>query len=429
MPLRCAEVTLTAARPDKPMADPREVRIIQAEYGHEIAVLLYDHDTTLQTLMTRSQPVRIVWGLKGETSTFVGYVHHLADDQRPASTDTRRYVRVVCVGATDVLNSPASRQYRNATVAAVVSDVVRANQLSVLIEKHPFLWPQLEQNGDSDWAFLVATAKRIGWTLYGRNTDVRCHSRAIRYAGAQPFRFYGGDQSRARGVIHGFTIVQAETLAGNARKRRFVTTGVDQTGTVFTASTDPQRDLAGPRATDASLVAFRAVSSRSIAEANAVLAGEQELNRHYITAKATLSGSADVHAGGCIRMLGLGKDHDGYWFATRVEHIITQGGYNLSVEVGKDSLGDPAAPINGSLAPLRAMPGDTALRRVVHDGLALDVTAANRDRNVPPSIYTGAGLPDAVVPFNLAPRWRAGSIIERFMKPAARPAPVLSKGA
>lgn len=402
MPTVCAEVEILGGKPGgRPVQQPREVRIIGAEYKHEIAVLTYGYDAELKARCERGLPLRITWGWGTDRSQMHAAVHHVVVDREELHQDSTRLMRVVCIGATDALNPPAARQYAGIRVDALVSDVVRSQGFSVLVEKHHFAWPLLQQTHESTWAFLVACARKVGWTLYARNTDVRCHSRAIRYSGALTFRDYGPIAAeRLHGAVYAFDIVQAETLsAEDARKRRRIALGVDGQQNTFSSVIDTQPDLSGAGATRAVLEEYHLTSAGSIAEAEAEMAGDQEMNRHYIRARATVSGHALLHPSRAVRLAGIDAQHNGVWYTTRAEHVIDATTYRVHLELGRDGLGEPAVA-----RTVLAEPRSIATRQVVHNGLSTHLSAANLNQAAPATRWD-----------DIEKRWRASATTERFL--------------
>ena len=399
-----AEVFLERPRPESKMPAPREVRVVQAEYAHEIAVVTYVYTDKLLAAVSKGKPISVRWGWPPQIADFVGYVHHVAVDHEADRPGFPRLMRVVCVGATDVFNQTAFRQYRGVRVDAAVTDVVTAAGLSALIERHGYAWPLLQQEGQSTWAFLADCARRIGWTLYARGTDVRCHSRVIRNSGALTYRqaISEDDYNVDRMALYTFKAVQAETLKDAPSNRARVVRGVDSTGVLFTVTTGSPEALAGARALAPRLVEYTNTAAASVAEAQAILAGEQENNRHHIRAKATVTGDPRLHPARTVRLLGQGRDNDGLWYTTRVEHVLTGASYRAALELGRDSVGDSAAA-----RLVRVPPGDTSVRPVVQRGAALEASAL--DASAPAPRYADG-------------RWLSTAPVERVLPAVRRPA-------
>jgi hypothetical protein len=404
----CGEVTYLDGRPGaKAVRPPVEIRVIQAEYKHEIAVLTYIYDGALKERCERGLPVLIRYGYNDAPADLYGSVHHVVVDRQESSAQTR-YMRVVIVGATDPLNAPAANLYRNIRVDAMVSDLVRRFGYSALVEKHNYPWPVLQQAYTSTWAFLVAAAQKIGYTLYARNTDIRCHSRAIRYGGAIGYREAGAAQSEgARHVVHSFELVQGETLAQGARKRRRIAYGVNDRDEPFHTVVAGQIDQSGLAVTPTALDQYYLTSARSIAEAEAEMAAEQERNRHYIEARARVGGHAGLHPARAVRLVGLDAQNNGFWFTTRAEHVMDQKSYRVDLRIGRDSYGDV-----GNLDVPPADPRATSNRVVVHNGLSTRTTFGNINRDAPPTRWD-----------DTHGRWRAVAMVERILPPPNRRAP------
>lgn len=404
----CGEVEYFDLRPGaKPVQPPVEIRVIQAEYKHEIAVLTYQFDAKLKERCERGLPVRVRYGWNADPAELFGVVHHVVAE-RPENGSVVRFMRVVVIGATDPLNAPAANQYRSIRVDAMISDLVRTLGYSALVEKHNYVWPLLQQTHQSSWAFLVACAQKIGYTLYARNTDIRCHSRAIRYAGAVGFRDAGApNAANARHIVHSFNLVQGETLAQGAQKRRRIAYGVNDQNALFGTVLADQENLSGAAVTRTMLDSYSLTAARSIAEAEAELAAEQERNRHYIEAKARVGGHAALHPSRAVRLVGLDAQNDGFWYTTRAEHVMTQKTYRVDLNLGRDSYGDV-----GTQTVRPADPRDTSGRTVVHNGLTTRTTQGNVNRSAPDTRWDATNK-----------RWRAVAGVERIMPAPNRRSP------
>lgn len=403
MTLLCADINFPFLRPGvaQPNQQARDLRVLQAEWAHEVAVITYDYDETFKNLCRKGTAVTINYGNFPDRSIYVGTVHHVAVEKL-SDTSVPRSMQVVCIGPTDPLNQPGTGQYRDTRIDALVGAIAGQVGLSSLLEVHPYAWPLLQQLNQSTWSFLVASARRAGWTLYPQGTDLRCHGRAIRYSGSPTFTDMGaGSVDRPRAAVYAFAVVHGETLADGATKRDRVLQGVDASGTLFTTSTGQQAALGGPRAVSAQLPEYRKLAADSVTEADALLAGEQELNRHYISATATVSGDVRVHAGRSVRLLGVGRDYSGYWFAEKVEHRITETIYQLGLTLGRDSLGDRPQPARNITDRPRAVvnngtlvtPNPASFRQTAPTGYWHDITSSWRSmsptsRFLPPPIRT-----------------------------------------
>lgn len=398
-----------AAGAKVPTEDPQKLRVIQAEYGHEVAVVTYRYTDVVRTQFPTGTPVIITYGRAPKQRVFVGTVDHIALSQEVSVSGSPQMMDVVFIGPTSPLNGSGAAQYRNVRADAVVSDQANRAGFSALVETAPFQWPLIQQVNQATWPFLVSVAQRVGWTLYPSATDIRCHSRAIRFDGTATFKNYGGlNANKIDGALYAFEIVHAETLNADVRKRDRIAQGVDTTGTVYTTATGQQQALSGPRFVVAKQTEYATTTARSIGEANAVIAGQQELNRHYIRAQVELSGTASVHPGNSVRLLNNSKDYDGYWYVERVEHSFAASSYRTTATVGRDSLGDyQHAPVS-AVDPTRV---------VVHDGISIAPSASSLRETAPAPFYSDNTL-----------SWRATAPLTRnYPSPIRRP-PVVING-
>lgn len=374
------EVQLPGSRLKEPLPAPRQVRILQSEYCHEVVEITYPYSERIRTLLVQGTPVKVIWGTAANTANFAAKVHTVSYRDEPFGGPAQRTIVATCSGATDSLNINRSfTQYRDTPVTTVASGLVPKAGLSLMIEKHPFRWPLLKQDGMSDWEFLVECAKKVGWTMYGRNTDVRFHSRAIRADNAPLFYDRIGNLENLidRQYIRDFEIVQSESLGSGERKRKRAAFAIEPrpytaaTATtpelrrrpkVFYAEARPLKGVSGKSKSPATLKEYRRqIRASNVFEARAILEGEQESNRHHIQGRASLNGDSTVHVGMSIRLAAVNTDHNGLWYVTKAEHILTPTEYVLNVELGRDGIGDPQGIPTGN-------------RKVVFDGVNLNAS-------------------------------------------------------
>lgn len=403
------------------LAHPITLRIIQDEYAHEVIEAVFPTLERGRKFFKEDTPVKITWGPhKGQTQTIAGTVHHANNRDEPEASNHTRNNVITFVGGTKKMNEKRGfSQYKGVPATTIAQRIVPKNGLSLHVEKHDFRWPILRQDGMSEWEFLTELGKKIGWTVYARNTDVKMHSRVVRPEGALRFKDRGRQQSPQPDAIRDFTVVDADGLWSGERKRTRGAYAIERVVTPVSVETDLQasvrnrlfyaqaRPLKKVSGTTKSLPKYkeyrRHIRANSVHEARAILEGEQEFNRHHLKAKVTLTGDPRVHAGATIHLSDINKDHDGHWYVTRVEHIITETDYTMILNVGRDGLGDTEPDTGRS-------------RRVVNDG-----TSA-QNKSGPPGVYRGKGV---VIPNGSAPKpeWRSTAPGVRTMPAARGPKP------
>lgn len=329
-------------------AEPQDVLIRQREYAHDVAVVTFDYDTKVRAKYSHGAPVVIKWGwLPDDVEYFHGYVHHV---EAHDATSKRKQLRVYCIGASYRMKEVRLRSFKKKKAHQVAAAIAKDHGLSLLAEHHAFVHDHLVQHGRSDWDFLVWLAKRIGYTFFCTKTDIVFVERRIDYRPSRnrpTFVFSPGRVSLRNGV-YSLTHKVGENIPGTA-KRKLVIQGVGDDGKPIKAvSKHEPCHTVGTHASTAPVLHRKIIKpTRTAAQAKELLAGHADLHRFHITGRAVLSGNTRVRQGGTIRVAGLDRESDGFWYVGQVDHHITRRDYRMTCELGRDALGDPAAPANG----------------------------------------------------------------------------------
>lgn len=389
---------------EHPGRPPVEMRVLQSEYAHDLAMVLVPNDQPSLLRYRVGAPMSLSWGWPGDVQTFVGYVHHLELRQTIA---TQGRMWVVCVGPSFSLRESRHRLFSDVRAEWVLGQVAGAHKLSAMSRTSDPL-SAVVQSGQSDWDLLIGVARRVGATLYCHRTDLRCLSRAVDPSQAVLLSISNALNSGRDGILDWIPVL-GETVP-TERKAWWEAYGLTDNGGFVGAVAGTPATGVGQSPVFSEILTSRPVHSP--ATAASITTATAASHRHHQFGDADLTGTAKVHQGVTVQFRGLGAESDGYWFVTRAEHTIEGSQYRTSVRVGRDSVGD-ASPV--SLPGIAAkLPGYSTRRRRVVSGL----TSLSR----PPSTWDA---PESVL---VAPDSSAISIAA-LGKPSGSAAGVLRHGA
>lgn len=328
-------------------------QMMQAEYGHDMAVLTGQLVSTLNRRYPEGAPVQLRWGRgHGLVATYVGYVHHpVSSYDGPAATSGR----IVVIGASSVLRDAASATWPSGSRAYVpVQRAALAVHFSSLTEGTPLGAAGGPLHGESQWAYLVRNARSVGYTLYCPGTDLRCHSRRIsRIPPVPTFTYYGGGIT-AGAQLYSYKILAGSDLPDDGALRRIrQVRGVTDGGQLVRLSDDATLESTGgwlnspPQYTKGHPTAVH-----GYLEAQQRLTAVNEENRFFYRATATVSGDERVHQGSTVVLTGIDRYLDGYWYVLEASHSVGTAAYSMTLTLGRDALGDVAPAVQPAKSPV-----------------------------------------------------------------------------
>lgn len=328
---------------------PQEVWVHQFEYFHDVAVITLSNEASNQIKYKTGMPCQVRWGwLPHEIEYFHGYVHHTEHIEN-ASRNEKDLV-VYAIGASFPCKQTSTKVWKKATKRHIVATIAKKYRLSSVIEDDKVVMPTITQHGQSDWDFLVHLAQRAGYTFYVNKTDLHFQKREadLNPAKAAAFLKHKNAVHYQRSSIYHFKHEVGETLPETHRKVRKVQ-GVTDDGKHVTYLINPDNcDVLGtvpPPVLFGEHLNARPVHSST--EASNYLGDLNARYRFHYKAKAQLSGDVRVKQSSTIRLHGIDRNNDGYWYVTAVSHHITKSDYRIEVELGRDAMGNavPPAPV------------------------------------------------------------------------------------
>lgn len=319
--------------PKRSQRQPAEVRIVEREYAHDVAVITLDYEWAGQSKYNQGSPVTISWGfLPSEIGNFYGYVNHT---EQVHHDDKPNQLKVFCIGASLPCNQAHQRSFRKISAGGIISRIAREHKLSVFADPSSRYHDHIPQLGQSDWNLMVRVAKDIGFTLGCRQTTIQFRRRVIdTRPGRQPvFRLTPGVYNQ-RGAVYKFS--HKAGSAPLADRRIIQVDGMDDQGNIVSSvdtgdCCDPVKAVFTKFVPDAEPI-------RSIHDGQTLLSGLSGMNRFYVIANAELSGDSRVRPGQTIAVQGIDSDSDGFWWTGAVTHIITPTDYRMVTELGRETI-------------------------------------------------------------------------------------------
>ena len=322
--------------------------LLQQEYGHDVVSMVSYRDDNAPNRYSTGTPLTISWGLTNyRVEVFTGYVHHSEPIMLPGGQPAdRQMVKVVCVGASWLMKEQHRRIFNGRTIPSVIKEVLDGYRLSGQVTDDTRVWDSLAQAGESDWEFICALAKRLGWAVYPNNTDVAFRDRRVSpqtsRRTAKAFTAPGvGQPSGGMGQIITFQAIDGETTPDGGQKANRVLFGMDaMQGTSFVVTQDQPEPTLAWSSPDPVFLEFQNDTARDYAEASALVAGKTDVNRMYIQAKVEVQGEPAVRPGDVVCLLGMGAKNSGYWYVQSAEHELGVGSYTTHLTLGRDSRWD-----------------------------------------------------------------------------------------
>lgn len=372
--------------------------LVQRFLHHDVAVVRIPNlrlDSTSKSL-AYGTPFQMEYASPTHKATMLGYVHNAQPWTGPNSSGTT----ITAVGASMPLKTSNRRLFTQMTATDIAHKIAVENRLAFDGEAHPRVFHQVAQSGESDWQFLVALAKRVGYSVRVEGVTLQFISRKTLsryYRSIAPVvtasRSDNLQQKGLRDVLSFNPMLSEHAQEGSEYLARHVVEGLDHAGNFTTAQVDgvptPGRAQGDPAFTRFHSVEIAATQ----AEARYIAEAQAENNRYPIKAEATFIGNPLLAPNRCVYIKGLNDGLSGYWTLTEVVHVIEPGSsYRTEAILGTEGLGvetfSPGVP--------------TSTQTVMPVGSGLNMPYANA--RLTQGSY-GATLALGTTAYNEGPRW------------------------
>ena len=332
--------------------------------------------STTETFVDSS--ISFYFGQAPRTELFCGYITNVTVNQAGVGNLT---FSIDVLGVTKPMQGVSPRFWANRTIPSLVKTLSYLNGLGYVGHDHPYVWPSFAQTSDSDWATAVATADRLGWSIFTRYGIVMCYDpiNLFRNNGSYATLMSSQDQDYkpgdARRLIE-FNPNEQSTTDPTNMGPEVAYFGDDQRVTVAKADGDYKQ--------------YRFLTSyviRSDEEAKLyVNSANSRLTQWLQYAQARIWGDADIYPGMCIDVvttntaLNQGNKFDGRWLVRSAVHQMDTSSYQTNLLLSRpDNVSDV------SVLPYRTFWADQSKARpilYIQDGLWMSSWTDLRVRDV-----------------------------------------------
>ena len=228
----------------------------------------------------------------------------------------------------------ATRSWEQRRDSDAVVAVARARGVSTNVEKTSPEKGRIDQNQETDLAFIARMAKRNGVTFYMRNGTMyfgprqNSSSDVVELAWGQGLVTFRPEASLAKQIgevqVHGWSAAKGEPILGRARRG-------EETGRDTRAKSGGDRVAAA--VSHSEVLSVRA-AVRTQAEADARARGIlEERAQVFVTGSGESMGIPDIVPDVNLAFSGLGRGFSKTYYVSAATHTIDEGGYRTSFEV------------------------------------------------------------------------------------------------
>lgn len=342
------------------------VSLVQRDCMHDVAIIKLPQgkvsSATLQ--FAYGVPVSFAWSSYSGRGTFVGYVHSAV----PWVNSGGSGYDITAVGASMPLKAVNQRVWTNTTASQVARLIASEHHLAFDVEEHSRVFPQITQDGISDWSVLRTLADRVGYSLRMEGVTLQFVSRgtlARYYRSLAPAtRTSLTDYSTipsGRDIIS-FQPVLGEHQPESGDVRAFHTVkGIDPvTGVPFSATASGPSNPGRAGSSPIQRV-YSTETARSHVEAQHIAQAAADKNRYPIRAKATMYGNPELAPGRVLFIDSPQYKMAGYWTVLSADHTIKNGvAYTMDVELGTEAMNQERMAPSVSRRPI--LPTDGLLK-------------------------------------------------------------------
>lgn len=359
---------------------PVAAQIRMSEGEHQIATLtvltpfsrdrsLLDASVPASLVLPEGTPVSFLFGSSvADTAVWYGYVSSRQVQSSKAQSFGNNQAPVVpvvytCTGVSMPMQSAGGRSFTDVTATAAARSVIGAYNIASYIQPHARIWPTLAQGGLSDFAWLAALAKKIGYRLIADTNRIVFADAATNLTpsgSAVPAYSRNLQQGRYDTLIS-FDPSSGQTDPSGSTVSSYTSYAVRPTSGL-TAATTHSPSITGldgvSGAPSFTRVAGGSARSYSDAQYNALAAAAA--SRYWVYASALVDGNTALRPGRTVSVSGTGVTaaDTGSWRISTATHAVTLAAlgnryatYYADLELGRDQAAslnlNPATPALG----------------------------------------------------------------------------------
>jgi hypothetical protein len=283
------------------------------------------------------------------TFYFYGYIVYLEPMARAkdgvVNGSPFQITTVHCFGSSYIMKSLTSRVWESKTIAEIASSIADKYSFSFSVPNNPFRFTRLVQSSQSDWEFLVSTAKKLGYSTVMDGTHLQIWDpfsslyRNISYSMLLTIRGSKGDVSPQPGQILNFEGRIGAITPDGARTPDTLHL-LDKTGKLLSVENGTEFQSSGlATAVKSRFTNVLNTNVDSYDMGKSLVTGALR-KKFPMTANLQIVADPSIHPGGIVNINEYNSEFDGFWYVVSVRHELTQSYMVTYLELARDSLGN-----------------------------------------------------------------------------------------
>ena len=341
-----AEVMFTGFGPQTKLPTPNTFCLTEQEYNHDMLKMEFWGGDVNSTSLTSGTPIQVNFGRPPQLRSFYGYVNHASRTTNSMAGDAvaRNATCVYAVGASWPMKQVSSAVYQNMTTTQIIQQIAAMFNLDALVVPSSTVWTSKQQGGLSYWQFCVQLAQEIGYTFFCDGIQLVAVPRQTNPNSLTNLAaVYNYRTSPSSLPIFNPTLGSNSPAGGQLRNRQIA--GIDvNTNQPFVLSTSGSNtsSILGLVQETPPFNDIEQFVAHDQSQAMIKLQGVSQLNQLYLTAVAVGPGDSSIMPSSLIFVQNSNGSQNGLWFTTGVEHNMNALTYAMTMQLGRDSLGETA---------------------------------------------------------------------------------------
>lgn len=325
----------------------QRIVIEEEENKHTMAVLDFAGIAPDTLLDYVDKPIRVSIDFDGLSGTdFVGYITFLeptsVTHQGLVNSSPFQLTRMYCMSASYIMKSKKSRAWENVTLSDIALRIADSYKLSVAVPMNSYRFTRLTQSNQSDWAFLVETSKKLGYSVSITGTHLHIWdpftllNRNISYSVLQNISGANRDVTPSSGQILKFE-GRLGAVTSSATRSPDTLHVLSKDGVLSSLSSSLTEEVSG----------FGDVLQSRFSDTVSINADSYEMGKRLIsgelrhkfsnTATVVITGSPEIRPGGIVKIEKYNSKLDGFWYVTSAKHEINRSELVSTLTLATDS--------------------------------------------------------------------------------------------
>jgi len=357
------DVAFQGEGPSTRLPNPHSFLLKEEEYAHAyLEMEFWGGDVQSQALTTGS-PVQVSFGRPPQMRNFYGYVNHVGrvNNQLAQTKEERNAVCAYCVGASWPMKECSTNVFTAQTNTQIIQQLAYQFGLGYyIVPSNVITSGSKQQAGITYWEFCAQLAREIGYTFYCDGIQLVAKPRQTNPNNINSLAAVFDYSNNPASLPIFNPVLGSNSPAGGVLRNRILA-GVDAATLqpyIFNVTGSGTPSVLGVAQETPPFTDTIQFTSRSAGEAQGKLNGIGQLNQLYITASAVGPGLPQIAPGQLIFVQNANGSQNGLWFVTGVDHQLTANNYIMSMQLGRDSIGQTATL---AVMPQTSLPQESAL--------------------------------------------------------------------